>query len=1549
MDLPPAPTPPVNSNSGGPSASSLLNLLKFSGQYPQQQQQPQPQQQQQQQQHASPQNQAPLQKPPQHQHYPQQQQQQQQQQQNHQSRQGSFGQNPYQATRIHQPAPSSADPSGLLAALMRGAHEAEEPRQVSQPAAAQGAFAGSPSADTRSYLLNLLNRPKPESSRSNDPTPQSSGGAAGDMNAYFGHYHQQSRPYEPPLQNEPFTEGSAANTGPLAFLQSQDTSSSDMTNLYQQLMGSLNQQQTLIHDQGPQTSTAASSLRLLRTSQRSPAAVSNMQQPRTGSNHSSLTSPRQHALRSMNRTASLQSQQSLHQSAVPSQPTPDTQNVGGDGKESVAEAVSDLADKADRDAREALDRAERDVSHMAIGQENGISSAQALSMAGEQGPLAVAQDDEGHGKADTEAKAVAANASRDDSDTQHAHGTQAAQVVADSWESVDQEEIVVIEETEPPPVRVYNFPMKPWISIALHESAAAPPLFRDESIMDIARLKKEFDPADRNLYTASQTYMTYGMSKQGGLRVIRQDDGKDAKIFTDTKDRIFNVSMSVSPLDGDTLQREREAILGTGISGTVYWVQIKDGEKDRLEEAHLEQYGFALPPPSSPDSDNTGKSRVRASSIHPEFFAVGRGKSINLIWPAYVMQKNMFKNAHDRVVDTDKLFKQCSLKINMGKAGKDFCFSQDDSVVVSLDKAGRVRFWDVRDLTAAKEDSDARGAMPAQTSLEVREALMSLSSTPEGEKNTPTSVLLLDKLRPYQKRCALRYMIVGMKQNHCLQLWDLALGKPVQEFNLPQSSDSDALCSVMYHPPSGIIVIGHPTRNSIYFAHLSAPKYSLKGISQAEYMQRLVAHDSSIPQPESTAVISGVREYSFANRGVIRSLDILANPAMAQDSDEPTVFELYAMHSKGVACLLIKQCELGWTKENKVMDGVDAVKLGVVSVSKLKAPKTPEGSVANDHAQPPRIATRKDVLQPPLMASDGNRLDDEVTAPPKPRVEPKELETPAQSSKENHHERSERKARKKKGKDVDWVNGMEPSPRVAASKAEGSMRAGDAAATCGIPWGLLESTIAGMETRLTGAMSETLKYSLKSLQGRIDEGARARDENFDQRQIKLLDMVSEVLNENTQKVLESLIHSQFTELVIPAVGDHAKKAVKDVLCNNVQPSVQKEIQTAVPNALGRALRSADLVGPLSDRISASVVSAMQQEVVSALTQRLTAALSTLAAQSAQHTAAKIEQQLQGQMERLQAQHAADANKMDQLMACVGRLTDMVSNMASSHSLLQADLMKLRQQQQQQQQPQPETYNASGLQSGLAHLGMRPQAYGNVPPSTSNASAHHGSLAASNHGPAYMSSPHYIRAPQPVAGSHVSAPSDHMAPSNVSVLAGAFANQMSKNDAEADHDMMQQLQHIEKAIQDDRLQDAMLQWIQSGHEKEIFRRCLSAYPPNRFQNIPPLLLLVVIATLSKDLKPNPRLKQEIDWIEMAVRQFGDGLRSQECQGQSFVEVMKSATQTIGLLVARLKPLIASFSEGYPLDPFLANVDKGKMEWIVLSSEHILSFGSPRRYD
>ena len=1607
LDMPPAPTPP-SSNMGNNSdrTANLLNLLKFSGSGGSQlqsqtaqarahghNQQPAQQPQELQQEHQSPQQ-------PHQQLSPEHQMHQFNQFQQHAQQGRGILQSPLPA-QIHQPAPSSADPTGLLAALMRGAHEPEEPKQP-QVHPQQAFGNGSPPADTRSYLLNLLNRPKPsqgeqqqsvltEASRSTNLTPQSPENTPAETARYPGAFQQQYTQHQHSHGNqysnhqhrpESYADSHAPSNASESYYPNSQENQADTSALFQQLLGNLAQSspQSQGHSRAPQ-SPSALPFQILKKD--SPAASHHSHHSHHSHRHEHSvgagseraafpTSPHQ-IRRKATRTASIQSHPSVKQGTPP---TSGFDNHSPAAKATVAEAVEDIAQQADHDATEALERAEYERAQAEIAEDlDDMLHAESKKEFEDSAQIAAQAIQAELDRSNNEGVLEAA-LSADVAETVREIVDEAAQGVAESWESADQDEIVVIEEKETPPVKVFNFPMKPWISITLQEEGTEPrPLFRDETIMDIARLKKEFDQIDRNLYTATENYMAYGMSKQGGLRVIRQEDGKDAKIFTDTKDRIFNVAMSVTPTDHDGAHRE--AIIGTGISGTVYWVQIRDGDKDHIEDAHMEQYGFALPPMSSQEGDAPGgvlKTRARTSTIHPEYFAVGRGKSINLIWPSYILQNNLFKPGHDRVVDTETLAKQCSLKINTGKAGKDFTFSQDDSVIVSLDKSGRVKFWDVRDLTAVKEGSDPRAPMPAQTSLEVKEPLMTLATTPEGEKAWPTSVLLLDKQRPYQKRCALRYMIVGMKQNHTLQLWDLALGKPVQEFNLPHSKESDAVCSVMYHSATGMIVIGHPTRNSIYFAHLSAPKYNLKSVSQAEYIQRLVAQDSSIPQPDSTAVISGVREYSFANRGILRSLDILGTPAMVQDADEPTLFELYAMHSKGVACLLVKQTELGWSKDNKVLDAVDAVAQNVVTVSKLKAPQPAEAPTpASNGEAVVRVVNRgnkENVQTTPGSQAESVQRGPESAAPAKAKSEPKEAETPVQSAKESQSEKPERKSRKKKNaanaanQGDAATNGT--TPRTGNKDAKGANNAVAPAVSSEA----LDAAISGLEARLNVSVGDTLKSSFKNFHGKIDEDNRVRDENFNQHQLKLLDMVSEVLNENTQKVLEALIHHQFTELVIPAIGDKAGAAVTDLLENKLQPhlasSVQKEIQSSLPHALNRSLRSGDFVKAISERVGNTVTTSVQQEVVATLTQRLTPTFTNIATQASQRVAGELHQQYHDQFEYMKAQHAADSAKIDQLTSHITHLSGIVETMAASQATLHAEFLKFK------QQP---VHELSGIPQNAGHGQPIPH-HGYATSSQhhaqgSHAGSYHPSQApsqAASQAQQFIGSPQYARGSQ-----HVNSPqasqqaSDYVAPTaSVGALAGAYASQRNQTEPEADHDLMQRIRIVEQAIQEGRYQDAMIQWIQSGREEEIFRRCLSRFPPKKFENLPLLMLLVVIATISKDLKPNARLKEEVEWIEMALNAFAENLPAfvssllpndttktnllQEWEQSGARDVIKSTTQTMQLLIGRIQPLIGGIQDGFPTDPFLANLERAKLDWVIRTSEHVLdTFGAPRRYE
>ena len=235
-------------------------------------------------------------------------------------------------------------------------------------------------------------------------------------------------------------------------------------------------------------------------------------------------------------------------------------------------------------------------------------------------------------------------------------------------------------------VKVYNFPMRPWSAINLLPTTTTRPRFRDDSIMDIARLKKEFDQVDRTLATATKDHIVYAMSKHSGFRIIRQDNAQDKHAFKDAQDRIFNVSATMNP----------DTVLATGVSGAVYWLELPGKDSDAFSGWDVHKSGFTYPPTSGQGNIMaTGgqlKTRAKTSARHPEYFAVGRGRIIHIVH-ALAAKSKAYINEKTRVVDSEKYLQDHCRKVNTGKASKDFTFSEDDSAIISLDKR-----WQVKDM-----------------------------------------------------------------------------------------------------------------------------------------------------------------------------------------------------------------------------------------------------------------------------------------------------------------------------------------------------------------------------------------------------------------------------------------------------------------------------------------------------------------------------------------------------------------------------------------------------------------------------------------------------------------------------------------------------------------------------------------------------------------------------------------------------------------------------------------------------------------------------------
>ncbi len=881
---------------------------------------------------------------------------------------------------------------------------------------------------------------------------------------------------------------------------------------------------------------------------------------------------------------------------------------------------------------------------------------------------------------------------------------------ADDWESAEGEGTSSKAKTVAN-IPVHQFPLRPFVSIDLVQKTLSNITIREDSVVNIARFKKDFDQADRTLATATSEFIAYSVPKNGGLRVIQQDNGNSSLLFATAQDRIFNVGISTA--HAAIASRGSQRVIATGVSGNVYWTTLGEDDSE-LSRSEMESQSVIFPPtPAGHDSTSTVqlKTRAKKSSRHPEFFAIGRGKSIHIVFPGHARNSEYFGDGS--TLDSEKYFHDRSLKISIGKASKDFAFSEDDSTIVTLDKAGKLRIWDVRDLVS--EETQAASKLAP---VEIKTPLLAFTTFHSAEKSWPTSVLFVDKIRPYTKGTALRYIVVGMKQNHTLQLWDLCLGKAVQELNFPHDKETDAICTVNYHPGTGIIAVGHPTRNSIYFIHLSAPKYNLPSMSQAGLVQRLANKDSTLPKAEATAIMSGLREYSFANKGQLRSVELVSSstdPAKVDDDEEDrTLFELYIMHSKGVTCLTVKREDLGWAKDGRPFQPVDAKEEGLIIIKDLREP------LALPPSEPASV--------------NGDSLASGTPSKPAPKKSAKESEkaevitgdlpTSKSPEKTEKTEKADKKKTKSNGPadgsshvttssaPASYANPSQRAPAANAQTAAGSSKGAvrpslskhasrDAPETwsahtqdgtsrsaangepisLGISGDFLDKELKKIEQGVSSEFNKVIGRELETLYRRNADDKRVQDAVGAARQEAVLRLVSSQLGDNVEKSLSRIIAKNFQESVLPSISDvtgsSLEKQLPKVVSQQLHHIIPPTVRSALAEAIDRTMKEPDVYRAITESITKAVTGHVEREFSTVLQKSIIPTFSNLAISSAQKIAGDTEHRVLEQLKQADLQRCDDGAKIDQLTNSVRVLSETVHQMAAAQSDFQQEILRLQ--------------------------------------------------------------------------------------------------------------------------------------------------------------------------------------------------------------------------------------------------------------------------------
>ncbi|EME85587.1 uncharacterized protein MYCFIDRAFT_59767 [Pseudocercospora fijiensis CIRAD86] len=899
---------------------------------------------------------------------------------------------------------------------------------------------------------------------------------------------------------------------------------------------------------------------------------------------------------------------------------------------------------------------------------SGQSVSQALEGVGEQVDKQVEQ-----ALADADLKAPSTKTATDDELVVKKDPIPAADDdVESNWESSED------THKEDGKVEVYNFPMKPFVSLQIKPLKSVRPI-RQDNFMVIAQLKKEFDQIDRSLVTASQTHIVYAQvatkKDNGGFRIIRQDSGDHKQVFRSSGERIFSVQLCTSPVNGYDV----ETVLGTGVNGSVFWTSLNKSRAELFPDDDVDANGFIMPSVATAEENTSGspfKTRAKVSSRHPEYFAIARGKNIFIIAPN-TAKDAAYCDPGSRKVNSEKYFGHRSFKINTGKAGKDFCFSEDDTVIASLDKNGRFKFWDIRNLLSSAMDTTAGKHDP----VDLREPLWQMNAAASGskpdEKPSVSSIMFLDKERPVVKGSAMRYVIIGFKQNHILQLWDLGLGKAVQEIRLPHEKDSDGICSISYHSKTGIIAVAHPTRNSIYFIHLSAPKYNIPHMEQAKYIAMLARSDPALPKPESTAIMSGLREFSFAKAGQLRSIDMLKTPvenASEKNTAGETLFELYVMHSKGVVGVSIKREDLGWDENSKMLNPKDALKEGVIDVTDLLQPaKLPVGSEPSSSAD---TLTKQSSKAP---APKKHETPKEPSPAKDIKKEPRKTPTPAPPANGTPRMLSPEPPNKPLPQIPTNPPLMTPdSYSLASARAKSS--ASNRSLEKVIVSPQAAAAQAATQTAVTGDQTEyhaSLSKHFEQLYARIESDKRVQDAAAGAKQDALLRLVSSTLTENVDRSLSSIIANRIESDVIPTLTDVTSRVcdrkIAELLPQQLNASVATAMKASLSNTLQQALRDKEVHKAISEITANHVAQRVQQQVSVMLQQQLP----EMTTQAAQRMVGDLENRFAQYQQTSEAQRKQDGVKIDELSTVVRSLSATLQNMATSQTAFQEQILKMQ--------------------------------------------------------------------------------------------------------------------------------------------------------------------------------------------------------------------------------------------------------------------------------
>ncbi|KAK6341025.1 hypothetical protein TWF696_009336 [Orbilia brochopaga] len=829
---------------------------------------------------------------------------------------------------------------------------------------------------------------------------------------------------------------------------------------------------------------------------------------------------------------------------------------------------------------------------------------------------------------------------------------------------------------EKAPYIIYKFPMKPFSQITFNASPTV--TVPSGRFSDIAKMLRNADQMDRNLISASPSYIVYATGKsKGGVRIIRQEDGQGVVLMKESAERTVNVSVG----------RENQ-VLAVGVNGTVLWCEL-DGLEGPMDEAAIESRSFLFPP--SPLQDQNGgltKSRTHLSLSHPKVFAIGRGRFISFIHADAARQYAEQQAGGITRINDSAYHANHSRTIDTQKVSKEFSFSEDDTTVVTIDKAGKIKFWDVSKLVDFELAEDGV-SYPSEPARILTEPVLTRSAVNPGEMYKATSVIFVDKQQPYERRQALRYLLIGLQQNHVIQLWDIAIGRAVQELRFPSSSSgSDGLCSLCYHPKSGIIVVGNPNRNTISFIHLSTPKYTLQSFTQAGFIKAISEQSPNLPKLDATAIMSSTVEYSLGDRGQLISLEVLdsSSAQLPGDEEKPPLFELYISHTNGLTCISLCKEDLGFDSNMRVLKGLDALTANVCTSTNLQspiiAPTTEQPPKSEETKATPAIAPE----QPKLQAV--NQQQQQQSAPPQ-QQKPKTVEI----QEEPVHEKSEekplpvvnnqsRKAASMSGlgrgkrprRDVNTVSFASPSigadndeppptPQPKKNKGKDREEKKVALSTVNVSPEMLEREMKKIEDAVNSSFTQALSKEVNNIYRKFDDDKRVLQAASEAKQEAVLRVVSNTLTSGLEATIDKITVTHMTKL-----GLDLKSALIENIPAALSESISRHIEAILPKVVERNVEKTITSKAVLGTLVESVLGPLRKDLNTTLNGTFEQYFQGFEQTAAEMTKAFTRQSKEALKEARRV-HEEDTQRISQLTSVVSEMSKTIATLESTTTRL----------------------------------------------------------------------------------------------------------------------------------------------------------------------------------------------------------------------------------------------------------------------------------------